>query len=393
MTNHLRICIRPGRRFQPASGRWPVRYRPVLRICLAAAAIGVIAAAALQPADPRAAALFVAPSQLGTQAGRSSTDQRQQATREAAVRAMRTAMRLLAEAGHVPPGSDDPNHTGLVGMEWSDITSTLGDLEAKRTALSPLWAAVAVDELRAAGVKAGDVVAVSLSGSFPGLNIAVLAAAQALDLQVRAVASSAASMYGANRPQWAWPDMMKALAAAGWLQKVDWAVTLGGGDDMGTGLLSGTPELLQAIANRSGAPVLHGASLEQMIEQRWLFYHQSGKVSGRVAAFVNVGGGHAAMGDCAPPPSWNGRLQKSWTCQGVPGLLWRFQQSGVPTLHFLNIKELALRHGLPIDPVPLPGWNDTTAGDIASTTAVGASAADKAANTAGVTVTARETHP
>ena len=62
----------------------------------------------------------------------------------------------------------DPNRTGLVGPEVGGWTTSLGSLEAKRTAASPEMAALIAHLLRRAGVGPGDVVAIGASGSFPG---------------------------------------------------------------------------------------------------------------------------------------------------------------------------------------------------------------------------------
>jgi poly-gamma-glutamate system protein len=326
--------------FRPPQGRWPLEQRLILRVALCVFALGILLLGVTQP-----------PFSHKLASGQLELEQ----VRQQAIDYMVEAMLSLGAAAPFPSASaDDPNATKLIGVEWSEITSTLGDLEAKRTSLSPLWAGVIVKELSTLGIGPGETIAVSLSGSFPGLNLAVLAAAKALRLHVRAVASPTASMYGANRSDWTWTDMMRHLAVSGWLEGVEWSVTAGGGQDLGTGLLEADLQTLLPILERSGAPVLSGDNLAEMSEQRWAFYWAGNPIK----AFVNVGGAHATTGDCAPPAQWNGWLQRSWTCRGVPGLLWRFRTANVPTFHMLNIKELALRYGLPIDPIPLPGWND-----------------------------------
>ena len=46
----------------------------------------------------------------------------------------------------------DPNHTGLVGPEYTELFTTLGQLEAKRTTTNPDLAALMVYLLRRGGV-------------------------------------------------------------------------------------------------------------------------------------------------------------------------------------------------------------------------------------------------
>ncbi len=56
----------------------------------------------------------------------------------------------------------------IIGPEYTEITTTLGPLAAKKLSLHPDFAALAVRYLLAAGVGPGDRVAVNFSGSFPG---------------------------------------------------------------------------------------------------------------------------------------------------------------------------------------------------------------------------------
>ena len=63
----------------------------------------------------------------------------------------------------------DPWDCGLIGLEWSGITTTLGDLGSKRTACNPAWAVQFGRWFREQGLKPGDHIAIYSSASFPGL--------------------------------------------------------------------------------------------------------------------------------------------------------------------------------------------------------------------------------
>ena len=95
----------------------------------------------------------------------------------------------------------DPNGTGLIGLERSPITTSLGSLEAKRTAANPNFAGLVAALLRAAGVRAGDAVAVGASSSFPAFIIAALSAAEAMDVEPIVISSLGSSEWGANIPE------------------------------------------------------------------------------------------------------------------------------------------------------------------------------------------------
>src|SRR5690554_6250546 len=225
--------------------------------------------------------------------------------RSEAVRRMAQALPLLAEArearGLPWDRVHDPNRTGLIGAAFTEITTTLGDPVAKRTATNPQWAGVVAEALWQAGARPGDVVAATLSGSFPGLNLAVFIAADVLDLRLAAVASLGASMWGANLPQWTWADMEQVLAERGLIGQRSVAYTLGGGGDRGEGLLPEGIQALRAAAARAGGPpLLEPQDWQEAVELRLGLFDQAAGQAGRaIAAYVNVGGGQAALGSCS----------------------------------------------------------------------------------------------
>ena len=61
----------------------------------------------------------------------------------------------------IPIEKDDLNDTGLIGPEWTELTTSLGLLEAKRTALQPDFAALLVKYYQEAGLQLGDTVFIS----------------------------------------------------------------------------------------------------------------------------------------------------------------------------------------------------------------------------------------
>ena len=125
-------------------------------------------------------------------------------TKLAAAQRMELATRALREerlARGIPIEPEiDPNATGLIGPEYTAITTTLGYLPAKRTSTNPNMAGVLVAMLDRAGAKPGDCAAVGFSGSFPALNIAVLCALQAMELRPVIVSSVGASSLRGQRP-------------------------------------------------------------------------------------------------------------------------------------------------------------------------------------------------
>ena len=251
---------------------------------------------------------------------------------------------------------DDPNATGLIGPRWSGMTTTLGVLEAKRTTTNPNFAALAVALLKQCGAHRGERVAVNLSASFPALNVAVLAAVETLGLETVGIASLGASMWGANDPAYTWLDMEDRLHAAGLLRRPSVAASLGGADDVGKDMDPDTRATLRARLATSGRQVIEEAELQRNVEARLARY----LAEGRPACFVNVGGNLAATGATAhTSAAVPGLIRPSAKAEAgedkrLGGLLGAFLARGVPAIHLLDVKALAARHGLPIDPVPLP---------------------------------------
>lgn len=256
--------------------------------------------------------------------------------------------------GAVPPGNLDYRRSGLIGEEWTPLTTTLGSLPAKRTATNTRWAAVLVRELWQAGLRPGDVAVAGLSGSFPGLNLAVVLACRELGVQLGAVTSVTASTYGANQPGFTWPEMEARLVRAGLLPRTSLAVTAGGDADRAADLDPEGRKLALATARRAaaalGVEALEPRDFAGAVEARLSVYRRFA-AGRRLRLYVNAGGTEASLGR-----SETILRQRSGFLPPVPfdlsrdrGVVARMVEAGVPVLHLLNVRDLALRWGVPLD--------------------------------------------
>jgi poly-gamma-glutamate system protein len=308
------------------------------------------------------AALMAASVDVSTGAAdsRSRTASRASARIEAAglmARSLTSIRALRLAKGLAIDRALDPNETGIVGAEFTPLTTSLGDVEAKRTAANPAFAAVVAGYFERAGLERGDVVAIGGSGSFPAFVLASLCAARALELRPILIYSVGASMYGANIPGFTFIDMLERLRSDTLLPYSIEAVAPGGEHDSGRGVLfdeEGTT--LVDEARRSGLPLVDGATLSDRIQRRLRIYEAA--AAGRpVRCFVNVGGATANYGDTAASldlPA--GLLLRLPVVPSSParGLVFEFAARGVPVVHLLFVKGLARANGLPFDPVPFP---------------------------------------
>jgi poly-gamma-glutamate system protein len=250
----------------------------------------------------------------------------------------------------------DPNRTGLIGVEDSIITTSLGQIEAKRTSTNPNFAGVLVRLFREAGVRRGDTVAVGASSSFPGLILAALAAAEAMDLRPLLISSLGASNWGANIPGWTWLEISDCLGKAGLIDVRPLAFSVGGEGDEGLDMSAEGREFLRSKAVRSEVPLILEADLAGDVRRRMEIFERAA-AGAPIKAFVNVGGSWVNMGTDAGVLALTPGLNATMAIPPANrrGLIQEMASRGIPVIHLLFVKGLAERFGLPWDPVPLPG--------------------------------------
>jgi poly-gamma-glutamate system protein len=250
----------------------------------------------------------------------------------------------------------DPNHTGFIGEEYTGLTSTLGNLEAKRTTTNPQMAALLVRLLEEAGVKTGDTVAVGCSGSFPALAVATLSAAKAMGVHPIMIISIGASSFGANRPDRTILDIITIVKQGAELNFEPAAVSLGGADDVGSDFEPDVRDTLIGKIRSSGILFLHEPDLSKNLAQRLRIYFGPSSER-RIAAFVNIGGSTADMGTSPlilhlePGVVTQTKIPPDESTHGV---VFAMAKRHIPVVHLLHIKGLVLKYNLPWDPIPLP---------------------------------------
>ena len=250
---------------------------------------------------------------------------------------------------------NDPNETALIGQDLTPITTDRGFIEAKLTSTNPNYAAVIVDMLKEAGLEKNDVVAIAFTGSLPGLNIAVHSAVQTLELKPIIITSVGASNWGANDPDFTWLDMESLLFKAGIFKNKSVAASIGGGLDRGRGLSPEGRQLITEAIHRNKIEFINEEHLENSIQKRMdVFDHQREKK--KIRAFINVGGGIASIGSVENGKYIPTGLSTILPMKNYPvrGVMIQMAENNVPIIHLLNINKLALKYGLPINPVPLP---------------------------------------
>lgn len=274
---------------------------------------------------------------------------------------MRESMREIKayrETKNIPINREfDVNETGIIGEAVTALTTTVGDIEAKRTATNPACAALMVRLFSEAGLKSGDVVAIGASGSFPSLILATLSAANVMQLRPLLIYSLGSSMYGANNPEFTFIDMLSVLNNKGLLPYKAIAVSLGGDNDRAGGLLhEDQGAIFLRVAQMTELPLIYEDDIAENIQKRIQLYEKAA-TGHPIRCFVNIGGATANYGNTPASLNFpNGLVsgKTSLTFDSGEGLIFTYVKRNIPVIHLLNIRELAKKYGLPIDPVPFP---------------------------------------
>ncbi len=251
----------------------------------------------------------------------------------------------------------DPNRTGIIGDGYSKLTTTLGNLAAKRTSTNPDFAALMVKYFKQAGLQSGDIISIGSSGSFPGLIIATLSSCKAMEITPLLIYSVGASEYGANNPDFTFIEMLKILNNNDILPYKLLAVSMGGNNDRAEGMLyPDSQEIIKDIVQRSNTIFIDTENLTENIRIRMDFFQKTADDK-PIKLFVNIGGASVNYGNTSASITYpNGLVINGPEIPANPdrGLIFEFQELGIPVIHLLNIRDLALREGIPIDPIPLP---------------------------------------
>lgn len=271
---------------------------------------------------------------------------------EEAMAALRECQR---EGGLLLDTENDPNQTGLIGFESSPLTTTIGNLEAKRTTTNPNFAALVVYILQEAGVERGDTVAVGASSSFPALIVAVLSAAKAMDLHPLMINSLGASQWGANLRDFHWLDMLNCLLKSGIFDFQPIALSLGGEKDKGEDMSSEGRLFLQEEIKKSGFPFIDNSDLRENVKTRMRLYEKNAGAN-KIKAFINIGGSWANMGTDAEVLELKPGLVRIRQLPPLEkrGVIFEMASRKIPVIHLLFVRGLVERYGLSWDPVPLP---------------------------------------
>lgn len=264
------------------------------------------------------------------------------------------AVRGYKEALGIPISENDLHATGMIGQPYTGITTTQGILEAKRTAAWPDMAALCVRMLYEAGVCPGDTVGAGFSGSFPGMNLAVVAACEAMGVELICVSSVGASTYGANDPALTFPEMLWQLERDGILSTKSAAVTMGGYHDTGEDMDPLLVSRIEARLTEAGLAPIKLSDFQENLSFREGLYAELGPID----CFIAVGGNLTSLGQGEAGVSLGQGVLLPDTVVVYPdensGLVQRYLAKGLPVINLLNLKKIMADYSMPYDPAQWP---------------------------------------
>lgn len=258
------------------------------------------------------------------------------------ISAQETIREIRKSIGAASPPDIDPQMSGLIGVEWSPITTTLGSLESKRLSVMPAWAVVFRKWLRGSGLQPGDRITILSSGSFPGLALSAITAAESLDLEINLIVSLGSSTWGANTLAMPLSVMLLSLREEGIIRTKATAYTLGGGGETGGGMSRKGVSTLIETSLSEGVQLIMADSIEEMIQKKGELALMPG-----TRLLLQIGGSQADLGtDPAVIDLKPGFVLPAAAKGAGNGILAAALSRGIPVLHVLNIPALAKEAGI-----------------------------------------------
>tara|TARA_B110000438_G_C15794094_1_gene642078 strand:- start:304 stop:1449 length:1146 start_codon:yes stop_codon:yes gene_type:complete len=192
--------------------------------------------------------------------------------------------------------NSDIYKTGLLGIQSSSIT-TIQDLDSsmlksKLLTTHPNFAAFIVELLHEAELTKGDTVAVSMTGSFPGANLAFYSACQIMNIKPVVISSVGSSSWGANREDFSWPHIENYLYRSNLISNHSVAYSMGGDNDNADNLSDKGVEIIESVIP-DYAMLVNNSSLSENIDHKLSIFNS---FASEYSMYVNIGGGVSSLG-------------------------------------------------------------------------------------------------
>ena len=284
------------------------------------------------------------------------------------------AATIMKNALDLTKGLDNPKvidrfKSGLVGVDSTDsqMTTKKGFLESKVATTNPNFAAVFIDWFSAIGISSDisnvpDTVAVSMTGSFPGANIAFLSACKASNVYPVIISSIGSSSWGANQIDKTWIEIENTLIDANFFNYKSKAFSLGGDNDQLDELPDDIKQILENKIIKNKYDIISGDQMQDAVNKRIKKYKEQ---SSSYKAYVNIGGSSASLGDSTTSKMYLPGLifgkdeaiadalddeyydDYEYQQEVIPVVEYFLSEQKIPVINVRNINNLCEWYGLP----------------------------------------------
>tara|TARA_Y100000590_G_C15704453_1_gene1008059 strand:- start:882 stop:2051 length:1170 start_codon:yes stop_codon:yes gene_type:complete len=251
---------------------------------------------------------------------------------------MSTWIELIKNNNNIKIQNEDYYKSGLIGLEKSEITTLYNQdniediLDSKIITTSSNFAAFITLLFEEIGLNHGDSIAVSMTGSIPGANLAMLAACKSMGLYPVILSSVGSSPWGANRIDFAWPHIEKYLYNRNLIPYQSLAVSIGGENNLGANLDDKGIEIIEDIIQYTDKLLINEPTLEENINKKINLFENINNYK----VFVNIGGGSTSLGAGAGKNFINGGIISPILKDEIQEIYYNFEEG---ELHHVNFKK------------------------------------------------------
>ncbi len=224
----------------------------------------------------------------------------------------------------------------LSGFDGAARAPAIASPRGKRTVAGPDTAALFSRQLRRAGLRAGDTVAVVLSDAWFGGNVAVLSAIESYGLRSRVVSSLNVSAAGTDSLVFTWLDAEAAVREAGvWRVHSMRALLAAESRSVGAGETGGAARAaMLAAVKRADVPRMAADDFAGAVRESAAVMDMGPDSAAKPALLIIAGSSRLALGDCLQPQDLpHGLVTRPLVCrEGAPGLIQIALGQGIPVL-------------------------------------------------------------
>ena len=262
-----------------------------------------------------------------------------------AVNIMKKSIDIINYDNEISPY--DVYRTGLIGKKNSDITTIQSTddsfLESKIATTSPNFSAFVIDLFEESNLQQGDTIAITMTGSFPGANIAVLSACKAMEIYPIIISSVGASSWGANNINQSWLDIENKLNENNIFNYMSIASSIGGENDLGENLTDKGIEIIEDIIGKYDINFINEVNLQENILKK---INASSLGLGKGKNYIRGGVINPILKDDVSEIFYFNENNDNFLKEFKKSISYNFLNNDIPLINIKNINLLLKDYGI-----------------------------------------------